>query len=201
MANSGLFGDNLLQEPAEEEEEEEEKSARDDCAEELHTFLKHGKKESLGIRPMATIISFWATEGSRVDPNMARAAQLLLAVPASSALLEPDFSTCGNLITGARSRLDGIYAGMILFLHGSTEEIPSEFPVLTIAQADKAMPTRLPNPVLSELAVVEDEVAQALAGADEFVFEQELAVHGVSSMPIHQLGGGRGTVGGDEDVL
>lgn len=49
---------------------------------------------------------------------------------------------------------------MILFLHGSTEEIPSEVPLITIAQADEATPTCLSNPVSSELAVVEDEVAQ-----------------------------------------
>lgn len=63
---------------------------------------------------------------------MAHVDHVLVAVPASSAVLERESRTAGNLFMGARSRLDGVYAGMILFLHGSTEDIPSKVPVLTI---------------------------------------------------------------------
>ena len=50
---------------------------------------------------------------------MARGARVLLSVPASSAVLERDFSTAGRLLTGACSRLDGAYTEMVLFLNGN----------------------------------------------------------------------------------
>lgn len=124
---------------------------------------------------------------------MAHIDQVLAAVPASLAVLEREFRTAGNLFMGARSRLDGEYAEMILSLHGSTKDIPSKIPVLTITQRDKATPTRLAYPASSYMATLEDEVAQGSEGPDEFVVEQQLAFHGVGNMPILQQGGGRGS--------
>ncbi|CAN0388451.1 unnamed protein product, partial [Hapterophycus canaliculatus] len=47
-----------------------------------------------------------------------------LSVPASSTVLERDFSTTGRLITGPRSRLGGAYTEMVLCLNGNQEYIP-----------------------------------------------------------------------------
>ncbi|CAM9430867.1 unnamed protein product, partial [Ectocarpus sp. 8 AP-2014] len=50
-------------------------------------------------------------------------ARVLLSVPASSAVLERDFSTAGRLITGARSCLSAAYVEMVLVLNGNQEYI------------------------------------------------------------------------------
>ncbi|CAN0032778.1 unnamed protein product, partial [Sphacelaria rigidula] len=77
---------------------------------------------------------------------MARAARVLMSVPALSAVLERDFSTAGRLITGSRSRLDSAYAEMVLFLHGNHEYIPVKVPALSTEQALQAVPRRLSDP-------------------------------------------------------
>ena len=64
---------------------------------------------------------------------MTLAARVLLSVPASSAVLEWNFSTAGQLITGSRSRLDAAYAEMALLLNGlngNQEFIPQEAPTM-----------------------------------------------------------------------
>ena len=71
---------------------------------------------------------------------------VLLSVPASSAVLERDFSTAGRLITGSRGSLSAAYAEMVMFLDGNIKHIPSEVPALSTEQALQAVPRRLSNP-------------------------------------------------------
>ncbi|CAN0045279.1 unnamed protein product, partial [Sphacelaria rigidula] len=77
---------------------------------------------------------------------MARAARVLLSIPASAAILERVFSTAGRLITGCRNRLDAAQNEMVLFLNGSYDSIPQEVPMLSDAQELAAVPERLSNP-------------------------------------------------------
>ncbi|CAM9952428.1 unnamed protein product, partial [Sphacelaria rigidula] len=92
------------------------------------------------------MLRYWSSEGSRLYPIMARAARVLLSIPASAAVLERDFSTAGRLITGCRNRLDAAQNKMVLFLNGSYDSIPKEVPMLSDAQALAAVPERLSNP-------------------------------------------------------
>ena len=100
--------------------------------------------------PTEDLLAFWANEGRALYANMARAARVLLALPASSAVLERDFSTAGRLITGNRSKLGAAFVEMVLFLNGNQEYIPMEVPVLSKDQESKAVPERLSNPTKTE---------------------------------------------------
>ena len=104
---------------------------------------------------MSIIIQgYWGGEGARLYPNLARAARVLLSVPASSTVLERAFSTAGRLITGACSRFDTAYANgeqrtyaeMVMFLNGSKEIIRHEVPRLTTERATEVMPRGLTSP-------------------------------------------------------
>ncbi|CAM9868832.1 unnamed protein product, partial [Laminaria digitata] len=92
------------------------------------------------------LLSFWANE--RVHyPNMARVAQVLLSLPASSAVVEKDFSTAGRLLPGSGSGSDAAaLSEMVLFLNGNLDSIPAEVPALSLDQARDAIPERLTNP-------------------------------------------------------
>ena len=81
---------------------------------------------------------FWATEGARKSPVIARDAQVLLGVLALSAVLERDFSTAGRL-----SRLDAAYVE-ICFLNGNYNMVLVE--VKSFAHATRSIPKRLTNP-------------------------------------------------------
>ncbi|CAM9933951.1 unnamed protein product, partial [Sphacelaria rigidula] len=113
------------------------------CKEEFDAFVKAGNKETLRTRPVSLMHNYWASEGSQKFLNTARAARVLLSVPASSAVLERDFSTAGRLITASRSRIDSTYVQMVLFLNGSRDVIPDETPVLSDTQSRVAIPRRL----------------------------------------------------------
>ncbi|CAM9689030.1 unnamed protein product, partial [Sphacelaria rigidula] len=61
-------------------------------------------------------------------------------VPASSAVLERDFSADGRLITDSRSHMDSNFVQMIISLNGSRDVIPEEISVLTDSHAKDALP-------------------------------------------------------------
>ena len=142
LLDSGMFGDmtDVVEQPV------GPKTVEGQCKEELEVFQARGKDQTLRTMPLSTMLEYWGGEGGRLYPNLARAARVLLSVPASSAVLERDLSTAGRLITETRSRLDAAYAEMVLFLNGSKEVIPHEVPRLTTEQATEAMPRRLTCP-------------------------------------------------------
>ncbi|CAN0460221.1 unnamed protein product, partial [Ectocarpus fasciculatus] len=74
---------------------------------EFDRFCERFKNTPAKAYPLRSLLSFWAGEGQSLYPNMARAARVLLSVPATSAVLERDFSTAGRLLTPSRSRLAG----------------------------------------------------------------------------------------------
>lgn len=121
----------------------EPKSTRQVCEDEFDAFLAMGANETIATIPLSLTVAYWGGQGSRQYPNMSRAARVLLSVPASSAVLERDFSSTGRLGTAFRSSLEAAYSEMVLFLHGSKELIPEDVPVLSAVQAEKAVPSRL----------------------------------------------------------
>lgn len=116
------------------------------CLDEFQRFLSRFKDTSVADYPTEDLLQFWASEGQALYPNMARVARVLLSVPASSAVIERDFSTAGHLATGTGSRLSGGHAEMVLFLNGNKECIPAEVPALSFEKGLQAVPTRLSNP-------------------------------------------------------
>ena len=68
---------------------------------------------------MRDLPEFRAKEKRMLNPNMACAARVFLSLPASSAILERDFSPAGRLIAVSRGRLDAAYAEMELLLNGN----------------------------------------------------------------------------------
>ena len=89
-------------------------------------------------------------------------------VPASSAVLEGDFSTAGRLITGSRTSLSAAYAEMVMFLNGNyIEHIPIEVPAPSTEQALQAVPRRHSNPKAEVAALSAGEARSAgEAGVD-----------------------------------
>ena len=84
---------------------------------------------------------------------MARVARVLHSAPASSAVLERDFSIAGRLITDSWSSLSAAYAEIVMFLNGNIEHIPIQVPALSTEQTLQAVPRRLSNPK-AEVAVL-----------------------------------------------
>ncbi|CAM9220072.1 unnamed protein product, partial [Hapterophycus canaliculatus] len=113
------------------------------CQQEFDRFQERFSGALLKDYPVGDLLEFWASSGQAVYPHMARVARVLLSVPASSAVLEKDFSTAGRLVTGPYSRLSAPYVEMVLFLHANQEHIPLDVPELSSDQAIKAMPRRL----------------------------------------------------------
>ena len=86
-----------------------------------------------------------------------------ISVPASSAVLQRDFSTVGRLITCSRSSLSAAYAEMVMLLNGNVNHIPIEVPALSTEQALQAVPRHLSYP--------KAEVAALSAGEAGFADE------------------------------
>ena len=87
-----------------------------------------------------------------------------LSVPASSAVLERDFSAVGRLITGSQSSLS---AAMVMFPNGNIDHIPIEVPALSTEQALQTVPRCLSNPTAEVAALSAGEAGFAgEAGVD-----------------------------------
>ena len=88
-------------------------------------------------------------------------ARVLLSVPASSAVMERDFSTAERLITGSRSSLSAAYAEMVMLINGNIEHMPIQVPTLSTEQALQAVPRRLSNRKKEVAALSAGEAASA----------------------------------------
>ena len=180
MADSVIFSDDSEDEA--DDTGPSELTLRDVCQQEFDRFRDHFTDVRSTDYPLGALLSFWAGEGRSLYPNMERVARVLLSVPASSLVLERDFSTAGRLITGSRSRLTGGYVQMTLFLNGNQEYIPVEVPTLPTQQAQEAFPHRLTNPRAEVVAlptgmedVIPDVVDDANIGDDEYVQEADFS--------------------------
>ncbi|CAN0496206.1 unnamed protein product, partial [Ectocarpus sp. 8 AP-2014] len=138
LLKSGVFGGSKSS--SSRDDGPREVTMREVCQEEFDRYIARFVETTVEEYPIEVLLEFWRGEGQALYPKMARAARVLLSVPASSAVLERDFSTAGRLITGARSRLNAAYVQMVLFLNGNQEYIPLEVPVLSKADGIKAVP-------------------------------------------------------------
>eukprot|EP00752_Nemacystus_decipiens_P016992 g15216.t1 len=123
--------------------------------------------EPLPLHPQVAVLVVQQRRRSRADQNPRQG-----QVPASSAVLERDFSTAARVLSPSRSRMGAEYVEMTLFLNGSKNNIPREVPSLSEGQAKEALPRRLTDPTKAVLALSsgEDEVeaeAEAEAEAEE----------------------------------
>ncbi|CAN0262981.1 unnamed protein product, partial [Scytosiphon promiscuus] len=109
------------------------------CQQEFDRFQERFSGALLTDYPVGDLLDFWADSGQAVYPHMARVARILLSVPASSAVLERDFSTAGRLATGPYDRVSAPYMEMVLFLHANQEHIP-DVPELSSEEAIQAIP-------------------------------------------------------------
>ena len=89
---------------------------------------------------------WWKTWGDSY-PLLGRAARVVFGAPASSAVLERDFSDAGRMMTSSRSTMDSKYVEIILFLHGNLDFIPQDIPKVSAEAAQEKIPGRLVNPV------------------------------------------------------
>lgn len=112
---------------------------------ELKSFLKLNNVTLANVEPTQTL-QFWKVDGARRFPMMARAAAVLLASPASAAVLERDFSAAGRMMRANRSTTDAAWVDMILFLNGNRGFIPDKVPELSGAALQGAIPGRLKHP-------------------------------------------------------
>ena len=101
------------------------------CRQEFDRFQVSFKGAHLDHYPVGDLLSFGANEGQPIHSNMARVTRVLRSVPASSAVLERDFSTAGRLTTGSRRSFTAGYAEMVMFLNGNQEHVPIEAPALS----------------------------------------------------------------------
>ncbi|CAN0293178.1 unnamed protein product, partial [Ectocarpus sp. 4 AP-2014] len=90
------------------------------------------------------ILPWWRQTGSKTFPYLAPVAQQVLGNQAGAAQVERDFSSCANLLTRNRSRMDTYWVEMVMFLHSNMERIPDfkDIPVIAAKDIHKCLPPR-----------------------------------------------------------
>ena len=89
--------------------------------------------------------------------------------PAKAAAIERDFSSAGYMLSPNRSRLDAVYAEILMYLNLNYDSIPNFIPEISPMQVFKHLPKRLAE--LDELDVsiiagLEDGENVDTSGAD-----------------------------------
>ena len=89
--------------------------------------------------------------------------------PATAAAIERDFSSAGHMLSPTRSRLDAVYAEMLMYLNLNFDSIPNYIPEISPLQVFKHLPKRLAELDLldeSIIAGIEDGEDVDTSGAD-----------------------------------
>lgn len=87
-------------------------------------------------------IGYWARQGKLHFKHLRSVAQQAFGNQASAAQIERDFGGWGQLLSSRRSRLDGFYVEMLLFLHLNFDKIPVAVPAFTTASIPTFIPKR-----------------------------------------------------------
>lgn len=164
LIESGMFG-----EPSSCQSLDQPKSTREICDAEFNQFLDKGRDENLFTIPVSLLNDFWASEGERLYPNVARASRVLLGIPASSTMLGRGCRHEERPVPRPSSRTDAVYAEMVLLLNSSRERIPDKVPSLSNEEGKLAVPSRLGHPVGGEVAVFWRGGGAKSEGGVEFV--------------------------------
>lgn len=124
-----------------------------------------------------SLASFWRGYGRKKFPVVASVARAVLAAPASSAVLERDFSEYGELANRQQcASLPPEYAEILTFLRRTRDSIPMDVPSLSPGAVDAAIPVRLKDPnKMAEVAdigsgIVEDLPVRGVEGAIADIF-------------------------------
>ncbi|CAM9758774.1 unnamed protein product [Pylaiella littoralis] len=124
-----------------------------------------------------SLASFWRGHGRKKFPVVASVARAVLAAPASSAVLERDFSEYGELANRQQcASLPPEYAEILTFLRRTRDSIPMDVPSLSPGAVDAAIPVRLKDPnKMAEVAdigsgIVEDLPVRGVEGAIADIF-------------------------------
>lgn len=133
-----------------------EKTHRDRAELELDRFKALGARRTFGAPPLDGLLSFWAGEGSRNFPYLARAARVLLSLPSSSVVSE-----CGELF-GSEARLlsssmaSSAGSGMHTFDGSSRRQTDQAYAEMAMFLKSNrgAMPDPKDVPALSEQAAL-----------------------------------------------
>lgn len=90
------------------------------------------------------ILPWWRQTGRKTFPYLSPVAQQVLGNQAGASQVERDFSSCANLLTRNRSRIDTYWVEMMMFLHSNLKRIPDfkDIPVIAAADIHKCLPPR-----------------------------------------------------------
>ncbi|CAM9210896.1 unnamed protein product, partial [Sphacelaria rigidula] len=92
--------------------------------------------------PSQEALRYWARQGKIHFRLLRSVAQQRYGIQASAAQIERDFGGAGQLVFSRKSRLDGFYVEMLLFLHLNFAKIPVAVPALTTASISSFTPKR-----------------------------------------------------------
>ena len=134
-----MFGSETAEEMTEVEASPEERVGKLTDAE-IEQFWKLNYKPS--IVPPQAALGYWARNGKLHFKHLRGVAEQVFGNQASAAQIERDFSGAGQLLSSRRSRLDGFYVEMLLFLHLNFSKIPVAVPALTTASISSFIPKR-----------------------------------------------------------
>lgn len=84
------------------------------------------KYKTLDINPVNYEPLDWWKANDKAFPNLAKLAKIILAIPATSAPSERNFSYAGILITNKRSQLSPTKVEKILFVHDNFNNLKDE---------------------------------------------------------------------------
>ncbi|CAN0391877.1 unnamed protein product, partial [Pylaiella littoralis] len=90
------------------------------------------------------VLPWWQQTGRKMFAYLAPVAQQVFGNQAAAAQVERDFSACGNLLVGNRSRIDTYWVEMLMFLKVNYKHIPALKDIPKIADKDirRCLPTR-----------------------------------------------------------
>lgn len=90
------------------------------------------------------VLPWWRNTGRKMFPYLAPVAQQVLGNQAGAAQVERDFSSCANLLTRNRSRIDTYWVEMVMFLHVNYKRIPAfkDIPMIAAKDIRTCLPPR-----------------------------------------------------------
>ncbi|CAM9657829.1 unnamed protein product [Sphacelaria rigidula] len=114
--------------------------------------------------PPREALRYWARQEKIQFILLRSVAQQAFGNQASAAQIERDFGGAGQLLSSRRSRLDGFYVEMLLFLHLNFAKIPIAKPAFTTASMPSFNPKRFTgsDPELREANDFIDPIGAAI---------------------------------------
>ena len=114
-------------------------------------------------------LGWWRDYGCNEFRWLSHAARPVFGHPATAAAIERDFSSAGHMLSPTRSRLDAVYAEILMYLNLNFDSIPYYIPEILPMQVFKHLPKRLTKLVLLDVSIVtglEDGENVDTSGAD-----------------------------------